>query len=132
PDAVLRLEEAVAGLGEQDLRRGGQQAECSGGAAGAGAAAAEGRGGRDHRREPGAKKRALGLEDHGQLPPELQKRVHAEVQQARKRSGGTAKRTLAALGIPRRRRRTWFAPGGGGPSGSVPRRRRPRGRTSGG
>lgn len=54
---------------------------------------------RDHRRESRPKKRALGLEDHGQLPPELQKRVHQEVELTKHRSGWSVKRTLAALGI---------------------------------
>jgi hypothetical protein len=35
------------------------------------------------------------------LPPALQKRVHAEVEQARQRSGWPAKKTLAALGLAR-------------------------------
>jgi len=38
----------------------------------------------------------------------LQKRVHEEVEQARARSGWTAKRTLAALGIPRRSYYRWL------------------------
>jgi putative transposase len=42
------------------------------------------------------------------LPPELQKRVHAEVEQARQRSGWTARRTLAALGIARRTYYRWL------------------------
>ena len=42
-----------------------------GAAAGVGPAARQGCHRRDHGREPGAKKRALGLEDHGQLPAEL-------------------------------------------------------------
>src|SRR5262249_61168853 len=54
------------------------------------------------------KKGALGLEDHGQLPPELQKRVHEEVVQTRTRSGWSAKRTLAALGVPRRTYYRWL------------------------
>ena len=49
-----------------------------------------------------SKKPVLALEDHGQVPPELQRRVDEEVQRARQRSGWPAKRTLAALGIPRR------------------------------
>ena len=43
-------------------------------------ASGEGRGCGDHGGEPRPKKRALGLEDHGQLPPELQRQVHAVVQ----------------------------------------------------
>lgn len=54
------------------------------------------------------KKGALGLEDHGQLPPELQKRVHQEVELARNRSGWPAKRTLAALGVPARSYYRWL------------------------
>jgi putative transposase len=42
------------------------------------------------------------------LPPALQKRVHEEVKQARQRSGWPAKRTLAALGIPRRTYYRWL------------------------
>jgi transposase InsO family protein len=42
------------------------------------------------------------------LPPELQERVHGEVQQARARSGWPAKRTLAALGVPRRTYYRWL------------------------
>ena len=46
--------------------------------------------------------------DHGQIPPELQKRVQEEVEQARRRSGWSAKRTLAALGVPRRSYYRWL------------------------
>jgi transposase InsO family protein len=42
------------------------------------------------------------------VPPELQKRVYEEVEQARQRSGWPAKRTLAALGIPRRTYYRWL------------------------
>jgi transposase InsO family protein len=42
------------------------------------------------------------------VPPELQKRVHEEVEQARTRSGWSAQRTLAALGIPRRTYYRWL------------------------
>jgi putative transposase len=42
------------------------------------------------------------------LPPELQKRVHEEVQQAKRRSGWPARRTLAALGIARRSYYRWL------------------------
>ncbi len=42
------------------------------------------------------------------MPPELQKRVHAEVEQAGKRSGWPAKKTLAALGIARRTYYRWL------------------------
>ena len=48
----------------------------------------------DYGREPGVKKGALGLEDQGQVPPELQEKVHAEVELARDRSGWSVKRTL--------------------------------------
>ena len=40
------------------------------------------------------------MEDHGQVPPELQQTVHAEVRQTKRRSGWPARRTLQALGIP--------------------------------
>jgi putative transposase len=42
------------------------------------------------------------------LPPELQKRVHEEVERARARSGWPARRTLAALGISRRSYYRWL------------------------
>jgi len=42
------------------------------------------------------------------LPPALQKRVHEEVEQARRRSGWPAKKTLAALGIARRTYYRWL------------------------
>ena len=42
------------------------------------------------------------------MPPELQKRVHEEVQQARQRSGWSAKKTLAILGIARRTYYRWL------------------------
>jgi putative transposase len=42
------------------------------------------------------------------LPPALQKRVHEEVQRAQRRSGWPARRTLAALGIPRRSYYRWL------------------------
>jgi transposase InsO family protein len=42
------------------------------------------------------------------VPPELQRRVHEEVQRTRQRSGWPAKRTLAALGIPRRSYYRWL------------------------
>jgi putative transposase len=42
------------------------------------------------------------------VPPELQRRIHEEVEQARRRSGWPAKRTLAALGVPRRTYYRWL------------------------
>jgi len=42
------------------------------------------------------------------VPPELQRRVHEEVEQARQRSGWPAMRTLTALGIPRRTYYRWL------------------------
>jgi putative transposase len=42
------------------------------------------------------------------VPPELQQRVHGEVQQVRQRSGWSAGRTLAALGIPRSSYYRWL------------------------
>jgi putative transposase len=42
------------------------------------------------------------------VPPELQQRVHEEVERARQRSGWPAKQTLAALGIPRRTYYRWL------------------------
>jgi transposase InsO family protein len=48
------------------------------------------------------------LEDHGQVPPPLQKEVHATVAQTRQRSEWPAKKTLAALGIARRTYYRWL------------------------
>ena len=42
------------------------------------------------------------------MPPALQQRVHEEVQRARQRSGWAAKKTLAALGVPRRTYYRWL------------------------
>jgi transposase InsO family protein len=42
------------------------------------------------------------------LPPELQQRVHQEIEQTRERSGWPATRTLAALGIARRSYYRWL------------------------
>jgi transposase InsO family protein len=42
------------------------------------------------------------------VPPELQQRVHEEVERTRQRSGWPAQRTLAALGIPRRTYYRWL------------------------
>src|SRR5215467_13582669 len=81
PRAVLRLEEAALGRGSPHLRGPERPARCPGAAPRAGSPAAQERDRRDHRREPRSKKGALGLEDYGQLPPELQKRVHEEVLQ---------------------------------------------------
>ena len=50
----------------------------------------------------------LGLEDYGQLPPELQQQVHATVQQTKTRSRWPARRTLTALGIPARSYYRWL------------------------
>src|SRR6185437_16463118 len=71
-DAVLRLEETVDVVGGEGVcRRSGVKAVGEGAAAGDGPAAGEGCDRGDHGGEPGTKKRALGLEDYGQLPPEL-------------------------------------------------------------
>jgi transposase InsO family protein len=48
------------------------------------------------------------LEDHGQVPPGLQKEVHATVVQTRERSGWAAKKTLVALGVSRRSYYRWL------------------------
>jgi putative transposase len=48
------------------------------------------------------------LEDHGQVPPPLQKEVHRMVEQTRERSGWPAKKTLAVLGISRRTYYRWL------------------------
>ena len=42
------------------------------------------------------------------MPPELQKRVHEEVERTQQRSGWPARRTLAALGIARRTYYRWL------------------------
>jgi transposase InsO family protein len=42
------------------------------------------------------------------VPPELQQRVHEEVQQARQRSGWPIQKTLAALGVARRTYYRWL------------------------
>jgi len=42
------------------------------------------------------------------VPPELQQRVHEEVERTRQRSGWPAQKTLAALGIPRRTYYRWL------------------------
>jgi len=42
------------------------------------------------------------------VPPELQQRVHEEVERTRQRSSWPAKRTLAALGVPRRTYYRWL------------------------
>jgi putative transposase len=42
------------------------------------------------------------------LPPELQKRIHEEIEQTKCRSGWPVKRTLAALGIARRSYYRWL------------------------
>ncbi len=55
---------------------------------------------RDHRREPRVKKNALGIEDYGQLPSDLQRRVIAEVEQARTRSAMPIRQSLKILGVP--------------------------------
>jgi putative transposase len=48
------------------------------------------------------------LEDHGQMPPPLQKEVHATVEQTRERSAWPAKKTLSALGVARRTYYRWL------------------------
>ena len=78
------------------------------GADGAGAGADEGRDRRDHGGEPGAKKNAFGLEDHGKMPPELQQRVHEEVKRTRERSGWPVGRTLCGLGVSRTTYYRWL------------------------
>src|SRR5690606_27554978 len=62
----------------------------------------------DHNGEPGDKKGALGLEDHGQLPAELQERVHQEVLKTKERSGWPVRKALSALGIPYRSYYRWL------------------------
>lgn len=42
------------------------------------------------------------------MPPELQKRVHEEVERTKKRSGWPVRRTLAALGIAPRSYYRWL------------------------
>lgn len=50
----------------------------------------------------------MGLEDHGQVPAELQQRVHALVEETKQRSGWSVRRTLLALGIPRTSYYRWL------------------------
>src|SRR5262249_27036535 len=95
-------------VGQAGVRRESRPAERPGGEEGSRAEADEGCDRRNHGGEPGAKKRALGLEDHGKIPPALQERVHEEVEQTRRRSGWPAQRTLAALGIARRTYYRWL------------------------
>src|SRR5262245_26490229 len=102
------MEEAITVVGDEDFRCLGGEAEFLGGKERGRGAADERRDCRDHSRELGAKKRALGLEDHGQLPAELQQRVHVEVELTRKRSGWPAHRTLTALGVSRRSYYRWL------------------------
>lgn len=42
------------------------------------------------------------------MPPELQQKIHEEVERARQRSGWPAKKTLAVLGVPRRTYYRWL------------------------
>src|SRR5436309_256497 len=95
PHAVLRLEEATAEFSEQGLRRRRiRQAERAGGAVEYRQRPDEVGDRRDHSGEPGAKKRALGLEDYAQLPCELQREVEAVIKQTKARSRWPAQRTL--------------------------------------
>ena len=55
-----------------------------------------------------AKKNAFGLEDHGKMPPELQQRVHAEVQRTKERSGWPTGKTLTSLGVSRSTYYRWL------------------------
>ena len=107
-ESILSVEEATVDLGVEDIRCEGGSCERGGGEEVGGIATVEGRGGGDHDGEPGAKKRALGLEDYGQLPPELQKRVHEQVERTKERSGWPAVRTLQGLGISRRSYYRWL------------------------
>ena len=50
----------------------------------------------------------MGLEDHAQVPPELQQRVHELVQETKKRSGWAVRRALQALGVPRTSYYRWL------------------------
>src|SRR6266404_4745672 len=103
PHAVLRLEEATAECSEQGLRRRRiGQAERAGGATEQRQRPDEVGDRGDHGGEPGAKKRALGLEDYAQLPWELQREVEAVVEQTKARSRWPARRTLDALGVSAR------------------------------
>jgi hypothetical protein len=93
--ALLQVEEAAIGCCQPHLRGQDLQTELTGTAARGRDVAAQECDRGNHSRESGPKKRALGLEDHGQLPAELQKRVHEEVNQTRQRSGWFVKRILA-------------------------------------
>ncbi len=54
---------------------------------------------RDRGREARPNRGAFGLEDHGELPSELQQRVHEEVERPKGRSGWPAERTPVVLGV---------------------------------
>ena len=108
PDPVLRLEEAIAQLGRASLPRPQGEDDREGRPGRERPASRQGRDRGDHGREPGAKKRALGLEDRGQLPPELQQRVHEIVAETKSRSGWPARRTLSALGVARSSYYRWL------------------------
>src|SRR5580704_15954709 len=125
PDTVLRMEEATAVLGKQGIRRSAAETVRHRGSQGGEDPAPGESDCGDHVGEPGAKKRALGLEDHSQMPPELQRQVHATVEQTRRRSGWSTKRTLVALGIARRTYYRWLkeegeaVAGGAGSAGAA-------------
>src|SRR5207247_1707656 len=79
--------EATAEFSEQGLRRRRiRQAERAGGASEHRQRPDEIGNRGDHGGEPGAKKRALGLEDYAQLPCELQREVETVVEQTKARS----------------------------------------------
>ena len=108
PEHVLQLEEEAFGLGEPGVRGETEEAERGARTGGAGAIPDEGRDSGDHGGEPGAKKNAFGLEDHGKMPAELQERVHEEVELTKRRSDWPVGKTLAALGVSRTTYYRWL------------------------
>src|SRR5207244_2222127 len=110
------MEEAVAVVGGRDLRGEESQGELRRETDDAGERAVQVGDRGDHGRELGPKKNVLGIEDHGQLPAELQQRVHQEVELTKERSGWPVAKTLTTLGVSVRsyyrwrRERSWERP----------------------
>ena len=101
PTQFYGWKKKLLGIGHAGVRRAAEEVGRRPGAFGAGVGPDERGGRRDHSGEPGAKKNAFGLEDHGKMPPELQQRVQKEVELTKRRSGWPVERTLSALGVSR-------------------------------
>ena len=108
PSPILPVEKATHELRRPRLRGQARAAQRSATASRSRKIAIQNRHRRNHRRKSRPKKGALGLEDHGQLPPKLQKRVHDEVTQTKLRSAWPATKTLQALGISPRSYYRWL------------------------